>query len=508
LKYQSGKWSPYLIESRVWPPSCLLQGDIQPVIFAMNRPTITVRIVIALLALVSMQLCAQETPDQEVSQLVSQSHAALAQHDEQKALSIVHDGLVRFPNDENLRIQLARIYVEQKRDQQALGLLNAILLANPSNRNAKLELAEIFGYRAKYKESDRLYCELLSDNPDDEAASVGLVHNLLREGKKAEARTELQQAFTRHPTSLELQEYSDYLTNTPAEGEYRKVHRIQNTESFFSDTSGNRSVYSSQGLVYQFAKNFTGRARVDETALWRTDTFTNTVLSGTAEGQYRLNKYVALRASLGAVRFADTSSRLLYGGDLELFPVKGLSLSGGFSRYPIDPTFDATLFDLLSEGWHGRLDYRAHNFDVSGSMAFTHYNDGNHGERQWAEALRWFPWHDGKFALAGGYAFRHIHFIDDTNHGYFSPNQYRSQLAAAGFRMRLGKHYRGEYMGYGGAEILENVSGYSPAGEVLLKNDFLFGPWDVAADYSYYHLIQTTGAFRANAVNVTFGYKF
>jgi hypothetical protein len=74
--------------------------------------------------------------------------------------------------------------------------------------------------------------------------------------------------------------------------------------------------------------------------------------------------------------------------------------------------------------------------------------------------------------------------------------------------MRLGKHYRGEYLGYGGAEILENFAGYSPAGEVLLKNDFLFGPWDLAADYSYFHLIQSTGAFRANAASVTLGYKF
>jgi tetratricopeptide (TPR) repeat protein len=486
----------------------------------MNGPSIFVRIVLALLALVSTQLFAQETSqqtgqqasqptrDQQISQLVAQSQEALGLHDEQKALTIIKDGLIQFPNDESLQIQLARIYVEQKHDQQAIGLLNAILLANPANRNAKLELALIYGYRGNYRQSDRLYRELLAASGSDEAASLGLVHNLVLEGKKADARSELQQAFAKNPTSLELQEYSDYLTNGPVESSYKKLHRIQNTEEFFSDTSGNRSVYSSQGVVYQFARNFTGRMHVEETALWRTDTFTNTVLSGIGEGQYRLNKYVAFRGNLGAVRFTDTSSRLLYGGDLELFPIKGLTLSGGFSRYPITPTFDATLFDLTSEGWHGRLDYRAHDFVISGSLALTHYSDGNHGEREWAEALRWFPWHEGQFALAGGYAFRHIHFIEDTNHGYFSPNQYRSQLAAAGFRMRLGKHYSGEYMGYGGAEILENFAGYSPAGEVSLKNDFLFGPWDVAADYSYYHLIQTTGAFRANAVSVTFGYKF
>lgn len=479
----------------------------------MNRPTTTVRIVMALLALVSTHVFSQQvgsptTSDQEIAQIVAQSRQFLAQHDEQKALSLVKEGLIKFPNDENLQIQLARIYVEQKHDRQAIGLLNAILLANPSSRNAKLELAQIFGYRENFRESDRLYRELLSANADDEAAALGLVHNLVLEGKKAEARAQLQQAFTRHPTSLQLQQYSDYLASNPGETQSRNVHRVQNTEAFFADTSGNRSVYSSQSTVYQFNRNLTTRMRLEETSLWRTGTITETVLSGIGETRVRLNKYAAVRGSLGAVRFVDDSSRLLYGGDLELFPLKGLSVSGGFARYPISPTFDSTLFDLLAEGWHSHLDYRAHNLTVTGSLSFTHYSDGNHGEREWGEALQWFPWHDNQFALGGGYAFRHIHFVKDLNHGYFSPNQYRSHLGAAGFRMRMGRHYRGEYLGYGGAEVLENFAGYSPAGEVLLKNDFLFGPWDLAADYSYFHLIQTTGAFRASAASVTLGYKF
>jgi tetratricopeptide (TPR) repeat protein len=189
----------------------------------MNYPATTLRIVMALLALVSTHLFAQQvipqqiiaqqiisqqvftqkTDDHEISQLVAQSQEALGQHDEQKALSLIRDGLVRFPNDETLQVQLARVYVEQKHDQQAIGLLNAILLADPTNRNAKLELAQIFGYRKNYRESDRLYRELLSASANDEAASLGIVHNLLLEGKKTEARAELQQAFTRNPTILE-----------------------------------------------------------------------------------------------------------------------------------------------------------------------------------------------------------------------------------------------------------------------------------------------------------------
>src|ERR1700760_2333940 len=103
----------------------------------------------------------------EVLQIVAKSKEALRDHDEQRALTLIKDGLIKFPNDENLQVQLARIYVEQKQDRQAIGLLNAILLANPDSRNAKLELAEIFGYRGNYKQSDRLYRELITANADD-----------------------------------------------------------------------------------------------------------------------------------------------------------------------------------------------------------------------------------------------------------------------------------------------------------------------------------------------------
>src|ERR1051326_2653670 len=235
---------------------------------------------------------------QEVAQIVAQSQEALNDHDEQKALALIKDGLVRFPDNEDLKIQLARVYVQQKHDHQAMGLLNGILLPNPSSRNARLALAQLFGYRENYRESDRLYQELLAANPDDEAASLGLVHNLILEGRRADARLQEQQAITRHPTSLELQQYSDYLLENPGSERQavRTVHRVQNTESFFSDPSGNRSLYSSQGITYQFTSKLTSRMRVEETSLWKTGTFTETMLSGAAEGRYRLNKYIALRS--------------------------------------------------------------------------------------------------------------------------------------------------------------------------------------------------------------------
>src|SRR6476620_732104 len=254
----------------------------------MKRQTIIVRIITALLALVSTHLFSQPTPEQEVAQIVAQSQEALSSHNKKKALSLIQAGLIKFPNREELQIQLARIYVEQKHDRQAIGLLNSILLANPSSRNSKLELAQIFGYRENYKESDRLYRELLTADPDDEAAALGLVHNLALEGKRAESRAQLQQAFARHPTSLQLQQYSDYLASGPIEGQVRKVHRVQNSESFFTDTSGNRSVYSSQGVCYKYSENTIRPMCVYETSLWETATLSQTVRSGAADTRLRL----------------------------------------------------------------------------------------------------------------------------------------------------------------------------------------------------------------------------
>jgi len=46
-----------------------------------------------------VKLFSQAPPDQEVAQIVAQSQQALNQHDEQKALTLIKEGMVRFPDD-------------------------------------------------------------------------------------------------------------------------------------------------------------------------------------------------------------------------------------------------------------------------------------------------------------------------------------------------------------------------------------------------------------------------
>ena len=87
----------------------------------MKRQAIFVRIITTLLALVSTHLFSQQTPEREIAQIVAQSQQALSDHNEQKALSIIQQGLIKFPNREELqaakqKVQMLEIDVKRLGD--------------------------------------------------------------------------------------------------------------------------------------------------------------------------------------------------------------------------------------------------------------------------------------------------------------------------------------------------------------------------------------------------------
>ena len=452
----------------------------------------------------------QQPAGPPVSQIIAQSDEALEQRDVPKALALVRDALARRPGDEQLLLQQARIFIYQKHDSQAIETVNAVLRHNPGSRDGKVTLAQIYGYRDDYKKSDALYRELLAANPADEAAAVGLIHNLVLEDKREEARTELNKALPLNPTSLRLQQYGDYLTPAKVTANKREAtpelfHRVQAGETFFTDNGGNRALYSSQGVSYDFLRHVSTRFRMDESSLWKTGFQPVTVFSATEELRVGVNKYFAVRGSGGGVRFADTSTQPTYSGDLDLYPFRGLLVSGGYSRFPILPTFDAAQFDLLAGGWHSRIAYHEHDFYLNGSAYFSHYSDGNNAEREFGELMKWFG--SGAFSAGGGFAVRHIHFQQQLANGYFSPSQYWSQLGEIGFRVRAGRVYRGEFIGYLGAERQDPTT-YVGAGELLLSNEFFIRRWELDLNYSHFHLAQASGAFHADMLSGALGFRF
>ncbi len=452
---------------------------------------------------------AQAAEGSSVQQSVIDEQAALRHRHYSQATRILEDALKRFPGNVQLRLELGRVYVYQRQDRRAMDIFRAILRDDPSNRETKLELARVLSYDRKYEAANQLFRDLLSTNPDDEAAAIGLAGNLLFLKKKDEARREVEQALARHPNSLRLQEYRDALLKNQlpvaASREGNAPNRLQADSSYFSDSAGNSSLRAGQRFDLQLGRHLTNSFRLDEKTLWVTEGPKASIFSVNDEGRVRLARWLFIGGGGGIVRFADDSNRALYRGELILHPIRSFWLQGGFSRIPIAPTFQSAQFDLVAEGWWSRLDWQPRSWRVSADFSKQHYSDSNRTQREDAEVLRWIG--NLHFAVGLGYQYAHSSFTETFSHGYFNPNQYHSHLGLGGFRFSVGKIYRGEYIAEYGTETV-NQDPYQIAWEATAKNRFLLGKLEVGADYSYFHLAQSTGAFRAQVGRVSVAYRF
>ena len=443
------------------------------------------------------------------AQAAAQARAALAQRHTAEAVRVLRAALRQHPQDSDLETELGKAYVLEGRDGPALRLFRDVLRRDPSNREARLELARGLGQHRDFQTSSQMYQELLTADPGDEAASLGYIHNLLAQNKTQEAREELNRALALHPNSLGLQQYKDELDGGEVKLDEQPWHlarnRVQAGAEYFSDSAGNRAIASTQSLQYQFVPQLSNSLRMEERSLWQSGGAPAHMLSATSGLGWQFNSLLAVYAEGGAVRFADQRSRALYNGELRLHPLPSLLMAAGFSRYTVAPTVQAAQLDLLAEGWHAGLDWRPGSWQMRASWALPHYSDGNRGEREQAEVIRWIG--NSSFALGPGYRFRHLHYLEDPNHGYFSPGSYQSHLALAGLRFRATRRFRAEYVLGAGAET--SVAGlYQVAWEATFRNQLLLRRWELGADYSYFHLAQLTGAFRANVACLTLAYRF
>ena len=444
-----------------------------------------------------------------VEQSIAKAQVALRHRHYSQASRTLQDALARFPGNGQLRLELGRVYVYQRQDQRATEIFRAILRDAPSNREAKLELARVLSYDGKYEPASQLFRELLATNPNDEAAAIGLVRNLLFQKKKDDARREVEQALARHPNSLRLQQYRDDLMKNqsplPASHEGNALSRLQADATYFSDTAGNRATRAGQRFDLQLGRNFTNTFRLDEKSLWVSQGPKANIFSVQEEGRLRVARWLYIGGGGGIVRFADNSNRALYRGELILHPIRSFWLQGGFSRIPITPTFQSSQFDLLAEGWWARLDWQPRSWHVSADFSKQHYSDSNRTQREDAEILRWVG--NSHVAVGLGYEYAHSSFTQSFANGYFSPNQYHSHLGLGGFRFSVGRIYRGEYIARYGAETVDQ-NPYQIAWEATAKNRFLLGKFELGADYTYFHLAQSTGAFRAQVGRVSAAYRF
>ena len=441
--------------------------------------------------------------------LAAGQQAVLERHFAQ-AIRIFRDGVKDHPEDQQLRLELGRAYLAHGEDGLAIKLFREILRTSPGDRQTQLELAGALGFRHDYTASNDIYRELLVANLADEAAAIGLASNLLHQRRRSEARTLVRQALGLHPESLRLQEYMDRIDSGNLGGEGREGRVAQNLvqidADYFNDSAGNHSWRSGQRIDLGIRPGLTSRVVLEQHLQRGKDDVFETAETSIAQVGWKPREWLFLSGGGGAVRFNDGDVNAVYETSLAFQPVRALLFGGDFSRVPIIPNAEATGHKITAQGWEAFAGWTGAHWQLSARASRQRYSDGNIGSRQMAEVLR--EWRIRGVGFETGYRFRHYGFELDPAHGYFSPSDYQSHLAAVGVRLPRLRKYRGEFLARGGAESAGAGQPFTPAWEINFRNEVLLGNWTLQLDYSKYHLAQDTGAFRADAGRFAIAYHF
>lgn len=449
-------------------------------------------------------------PPGEASHILAAGQAAILERHYREAIRLLKGGLERFPADNRIRVELGRAYLANHQDAPAIKLFREALRREPNNRLARLGLARVLAYRRDWKASDPLYRALLKPDEHDEAAEIGLAGNLIHQGRRAEAQQIVAIGLEQHPNSLVLQEYADRLQQAKLGADERepapRPNRVQTDADYVSDTAGNVSWRSSQRFDYQLSPSLSNQVTIEERWLRHGGRPPANVAAGTDEIQLRLSGPLALTVGGGGVRFADGTDRALYRTALDYHPADKMWLQLGFSRSPFYPDTHAARFDLTTEGWLAIFDWHPGLWQANVWWSRQQFSDGNVGRRGSAEVLRWIG--TSRLAVGGGYRFTRYDFKEDPGHGYFSPDEYQSHLGITGLRVRMRKVFTGEYLVRAGGESLGRGAPFQAAWEASLRNRAFVGNWELGADYFYFHLTQSTGAYGAQAGRVVVAYHF
>jgi hypothetical protein len=474
--------------------------------------------VLALLLEFGVKLSAQSQPvtAQCGDKALAAAKSAQRSNNNKAAIHILSKARKECPADNRLPVALGRAFLYSKKDDRAVALFWEALRVDTRDRTAKLELARALGYQRLFAESDELYRELLQTSAADEVAALGLVRNLFHEHKMSEARAQADQALLLHQNSIRLQQYRNELDQDPPKLS-TILHppddiptgsdQIQDWTTFLTDSSGHQMLNSLQRLTYKFNDTFSTRVEIGDRYLRsaRSSLGRVNLFSGLAELRIRLNPSVSLGAGLGGVRFSDGHSLALYRAHLDYQPAERLWTYLEVESHPVAPTAEAVRFHVAAKGISLGADWRPRRWQFKGLLARHRYSDGNYRKEETFEGLRWFG--APRLQFGTGYSFRHLAFDQQLLHGYFSPAQYQNDAIVTGIRFRAGKHYRAEYMMHLGAE--SSLQGnYRFSAEISLQNRWQFNKWDFIGDYFYYHVAQSTGAFRANVFRFGLGYRF
>ena len=281
---------------------------------------------------------------------------------------------------------------------------------------------------------------------------------------------------------------------------------VEMETGYVNDSSKNHSWRSLQRIDFGIRPGLTNRLLFEQQFQHGFDDSFEAVETFNEELRWRLRESLLFSAGGGAVWFDNADVHAIYDTSLAFQPMRHLVLGAAFSRVPIIPDAEASEHRLTAQGWEVFSIWTPARWQINVHGSRQHYSDGNIGSRQSAEVSRELGTPRLTFEL--GYRYQHYGFDQELAHGYFSPNSYQSHLAMASVRFRPGRKYRGEFLVRSGLESPAAGSDFRAAWEIHARNEVLLGNWTLDLDYSKYHLVQETGAFRADAGRFAFTYHF
>jgi tetratricopeptide (TPR) repeat protein len=475
----------------------------------LQRPLITAILVVICFGADGTRAFASD--EDSIQRALATGQQAMLERHYGEAVRVLRDGLKDNPKDNRLRLELGRAYLFSGADSRAIRLFREILRTEPDHRLAKLELARALGYGRQYAGSNEIYKQLLSSNAADEAAAIGLASNLLHQERSLEAQEVANAALKFHPNSLRLQEYKDRIEIGHLGGEEREVgirrNLVEGETDYVNDSAGNHSWRSSERVDFRIRPGMTNRFLFEQQFQHGPDDSFEAVETFSEELRWRLRDSLLLSAGGGAVRFNNADVHAIYDASLAFQPWRRFVLGTGFSRVPITPDAEATEFRITAQGVEVFTSWTPGRWQINTHWSRQNYSrDKNIASRQSGEVIR--EWGAPRLTFEMGYRYRRYSFDQQLAHGYFSPDSYQSHLGLAGVVFHPGRMYRGEFLVRSGLEAPSGRSDFGAAWEIHSRNEVLLGNWTLELDYSKYHLVQNSGAFRADAGRFAFTYHF
>ncbi len=342
--------------------------------------------------------------------------------------------LVDHPDDLTARLGLARCLSWMRRFEESRREFDLILEQDPDNVEAMIGSARTYAWSGDLRNARRWYQQALTVEPRNKDAGLGLAYLYMWSGAPARADEQAWRLQRRYPTDGEVAQLTLSAARAAAPTILGEVERIEDTDDNvlnIARVTGGVAVFPTVSLGLAFThwdlNNLDTHADID-------------YLSATVGMRPALGQ--SLSATLG-VNYSDndingeTPTDLLGGVDYAWGLDRPWQATGAVGRqalrYSPQITSNNIRIDYLTAGVRGRVADRWRPFVDAG---YSDYSDGN--DRTNLLAGFTYEWPMRSPHLFVGSTIQLMNFGENTDSGYFDPQNFISPLINARINGRFG----------------------------------------------------------------------